>query len=341
MADEPVAAVIVDPSQTENQPPPPPDDTPPEAVVPSTDQSTAPETETAPDEGVTAPEGEVNEAPNLEDLPEDLSEEDLEQFIEFYGERLAASKGYQTRLDQVVQERVTREVAASRQQATTGDAVQALIQKGERAIQGLGTILDGVGVELAKADRAEEFNAAILKPEEFATHLKDYGEAIVGEVSLRYDKAIEGAVQHVLGERIPNLSEEDAQKFVQIVSAAQRMEGDPVQAPQAKAYLVRSLVSLFMDMAETFGAVKEREAIAKRPGVAKKIVDANTAKAAAAKLAADRGNPPPKAPPSTPEPRGEPNHYDSDYYKRLKQEDPVKAQEWIMRVTSKGRRAVA
>ena len=95
------------------------------------------------------------------------------------------------------------------------------------------------------------------------------------------------------------------------------MENDPVQAPSAAGFGIANFVKFLVTRAREAGAVDERERVTARTTVSKKIIESNATKAAAAKLAAQRGKTPPKAGKSVPS-ESQSSEVSDDAYQRAK-----------------------
>ena len=294
----------------------------PEAQSAVPDQETpsaAAETPVSPNTGEEPAPDEGEEPASDEDNLADLDDETLEALAEVYGDKFLGSKPLQERINKAIQQQVAKQTAERQRTYESQDEVGRIIDRGKQAVDGLTQLAQAAATELGKASRGEEFVAEAFEPGKFAGHLDSYGQAIVAEVSLRYDQALQDAIETSLADRLPELSENQTQEFLGIVYNVQRMENDPKQAPQAKSYFVTSMLNFLLDRSHEAGAVEERDRLSKKGTVAKKIADSNAVKAAQAKLAASKGNPPPKSPTSTPAKRtATGGNYDSEVYRELK-----------------------
>ena len=295
----------------------------PSAQVPASDEtpSDADETPVSEDTGEETPtaSGEGEEAAEDEGQLADLDDETLEALADVYGDRFLKSKTLQDRIDRAIQSQVERRVRDHVQTTDQQDEVTQLVEKGKYAVNSLAALAEGAKAELSKAAQAQDFSAEVFDPRTFMGHLSDYGQSIVAEVSLRYDRALQGMIANTLA-KVPTLTEAQTQEFRDILQTATRMENDQRQAPQAKNYFVASVTGFLLDRAFEAGAVAERARLTKQSNVGKKIADANAVKAAKAKLAAE-GNVAPRAPAGTPVSTKAPTGaYDSAYYRTLKRD---------------------
>ena len=164
------------------------------------------------------------------------------------------------------------------------------------------SLLESARNELNTAAQGTEdvkFNPNILDEhalEQFDSRLQTFGSAIVAEQRGYHrrdlDQAFIGAIK-----TLPALSEPQKETLRTILNNARRMERDPQQSDAAFGYALNELVGFVVGHARTIGATEEGVRAQQRSQVAQKIATSNAAKAAAAKLAATRGNVPPEGPP--------------------------------------------
>ena len=304
----------------------------------TTTQGTALDTSTEATEGQVEPgteetptaQTETPEDADSEDNVADLDDDTLDALAELYGDKFLQSKTLKQRIDKAIEQQVQEQVNRQQRALQGQTEVERLISQGKQAVDKMAQFAQAAKTELDKASRDEEFSAEVFNPQSFMTELSSYGTAIVAEVSSRYDAAIQDTLQEVLSSKLPPLSSDNQGEILKIVGTAERMEGDPRQAPNAKGYFVSAIVGFLVDRALEAGAIVERERLGKRGTVSKKIADANAIKTAAAKITKNRGNPPPKTPAA--EVASSNAHlttYDSEHYRKLKKEDPQKAQEYV------------
>lgn len=316
-------------------------------VAPSTgaDDSTVDHTKETPDgQDTAAPEGE-DAAPDGETTEDEttgeykLTPEDLEELASAYREDITNTKAFKDEIARQVQEQVNRQVTEATRGRESSAQVQALVEQGKQAVTQIGQMAQAAKAELEKASREEEFSSTVFDPVAFDTNLRVYGQAIVADVAHNYDRAIEDGLFGVLQDKLPQLTEAETTELQQIVATAQRMEGDPNQAQKAKAYFVSGLMNFVAEKAMQAGALNERERGTKRTSVAEKVAKANATKSAAAKLAAQRGNPPPASVPAgQSESDGPPpGNYNSEYYLKMKKIDALKANDYAFSFDNDGR----
>jgi len=279
--------------------------------------------ESAPGEGDDADDGEDNV---------ELSEEELASLAEGYQDKLLSQKPIQEKVAELVREQLAQEQRAQQQAQEGQQAVSAAIERSKQAVTDLLGLANQASTELArvaKAAKADEdgvvepfdVNSDIFKPDQMAQHLQTYGEGIVAEVSTRYDTAFLAGADRALTDVLPELTEKQEQDYLQIVSNAGRIASDPNQGVAAsKAYFMGETIKFLVERAKEAGAIEERERVSKRTTATKKIADKAATKAAAAKLAKDRGKVSPPTGKATPEATGEPETYDSDYFMNLMRE---------------------
>lgn len=262
------------------------------------------------------------------EVSEDLDDDTASALFEAYGPKLFATKAAQEQISRMVQDQVAQQVTERTRNLETQGEVANLIERGRRAVTGLTGLAQSAKAELDKASAGEEFNAKVFEPNAFMGHLSDYGQAIVAEVAGRYDGAIQSSIEYTLTQRLPELSDDQAQQFLGIVQQAQRMDGDPKQRANAKAYFVGASVDFLIDRAMEVGMGMERERVSKQSTAAEKIAKSNAIKAATAKIAKDKA--PPPTPGNLPVSSAPIGGFDREHYRKLKAEDPQKAQDYVM-----------
>jgi hypothetical protein len=314
-----------------------------------TDQATAAdETEDTSEEE--APKSDEDAAPEGDEVSEEsddltLDDETISAFASAYAEQVLATPEVQEQISARVKDQVDRQVQDVHRSTQAQTESQSLIEQGRTALKGLADDAAAAKDALVKAAKKDEsISSDVFDPQKFEGNLRDYGSAIVADVSGTYRRAIEGGFTDILQNKLPKLTDEQAQELQRVVVTAQRMEGDPAQAAQAQPYFMSGLFGFLFSRAFEAGQDAERGRASKRPDVAKKIASSAAVKAAQAKLAASKGNPPPKTPKSRSSATNAPapGVYDSGYYKELKKSDPTgrEAQEYINQVEL-GRRRVS
>lgn len=266
-----------------------------------------------------ADDADVPDAERIEELPDDV----IEELGQAYKDKLLSSQAFKDEVAKRVKQQVDQQVTEAVRGREQDAEVEALIEQGKQAVNGITSLAEAAKRELEKAKRGEEeFSTEVLDPAALAAHLRNYGSAIVADVARTYDKAIEEGFLGILQEKLPPLTPEQAGDLEQIVTTARRMEGDPRQSKQAKAYFQRELLGFVFQRAHDAGRVFERDQSGKKSSLAKRITDGNAVKAAQAKLAAQRGDPPPKAPAGKPanDAAAPSGPYDSEYYRQLKRD---------------------
>lgn len=274
------------------------------------------DTVAAPSEGDQVQAGEDNVAAD----DADLDDETINALAEAYGDRLLGSEKIQERLRGIVQQQVQEQVRQRTRSLEGQDEVSQMITRGKTAVDSINQLAATARDELHKAASDQTFSAEVFKPEALMQHLSDYGQAIVAELGSRYDGAIQESLEQNLG-RLPALSDAQQQEFLQIVSQAQRMELDPRQAANSKAYFISAVTGFLVNRAYEAGAVAARDQLVKDTAAKRKLTEKAVVNKAAAQIAKTRGNIPPKTPASAPaESRAPTGNYDSDYYRQLKKE---------------------
>lgn len=286
------------------------------------------------EETTAPPEGEepAPEEGEGEEVPEDLDDETTDALIDAYGDKFLASKKLSDRINRMVQTQVEQQVAERTRTLETQGEVANLIERGRRAVTGLTSLAQNAKAELDKAAEGTEFNANVFDPKVFMDHLSDYGQAIVAQVAGRYDGAIQSSIEYMLTQRLPELTDEQAQEFLGIVQTASRMDGDPKQRSNAKAYFVGASMNFLIDRALEMGAAMETERLSKKTTAAEKIAKSTAIKAAAAKLAKDKA--PPATPANLPQQGAPTGAFDREYYRKLKATDPQKAQDYVQQYSA-------
>jgi len=210
-----------------------------ESVETPTDEASEEEEEAAPPEDEEEP-----------DEDDDLSDDDLDNLLTAYGDRIQGRPGLKDVLSRQVKTQVDRGVQEATKGVEGSRQVEGIIQKGQQAIQSLATQVTGVADELAKAQRGEEFNAGVFDQQQLVSNLREYGSAIVAEQAHRYDSAVEGAYESLFGsDGLPLPTEEQSDILRQAMEIAQRMEGDPNQSAQAKTFFFKSIFRFVADRA--------------------------------------------------------------------------------------------
>lgn len=232
------------------------------------------------------------------DEPVRLDPEVISELAKAYAEELLSTEELKKRVDAAVETQVKKQAAEQQFNARAESEVQALIEQGNKAVDGMFGLLEAAQEEFGKAGREEDFDSNILKAEDFGKHLDNYGMAIVAEVKGRYNRALDRTVLETLNE-LPTLSQEQANEVSAILQTAKRMEGDGQQAPQAAYFVTNSLVRFLLKTARDVAILEERERVQNRQTVARKVTDPAIVKAAAAKLAKQQGKTPPKTPPGS------------------------------------------
>lgn len=250
------------------------------------DTETVPETEeeTAPDEGEEKVPSEV-----------ELSSDDLKALWETYGDKIRDLDTVKESLGKEADTKAQRQAADQQRITEQRLEVDRLVQDGTQAVNGIFSALESASQELGKANRDEEFNAAVLNPQEFQQNFDTYTRAVVAELRGRYTTAIDRTVLSALND-LPTLTDGQISELQSIVDTAYRMEGDPRQAPEAAYFATNKLVNFLLERTREAAFTEERTRGQSREAVTKKVAEQNAIKAAAAKLAAERKKVPPKAP---------------------------------------------
>ena len=213
--------------------------------------------------------------------------------------------------------------------------ITTLLQQGEQAVRGMFDMLESAQSELGKAAREEDFTSdGILDANAFGQHVQDYGRAVVAEVEGRYNRGIDRVVVDTL-KQLPTLSDEQVAEIQIIVNNGTRMRNDPQQAQNAFYYVTSSLFGFLLNRVRDSAQTEERARTQARPAVVKKITDAVAAKAAAAKLAAQRGNEPPKTPPDV-KSEGVNEEISEERYDQLEKEGRHKEAQEIVNKMARG-----
>ena len=274
-----------------------PVDSPPEDVVEPVETPTQ-GTDDAPPEGEPAPEVEEPPAtPTAE--PGELDDDTLKTLAEAYGDKLFTTEAFQKRVDEAVKQQVARQTDDYRRQQREQDEVAELLERGEGAVTGMFDMIKTARDELGRAVSEEDYTpptGGVLNDEAFGQHLENYGVAVLAEADGRYLRSLDGAVLNAI-RRLPALSDEQSGEVQTILNNATRIRDDPNQGIAAGfSYLSGALISFLVERARDQGVAEERTRVQSRQTVARKLTDSATTKAAAAKLAAERGNTPPSEP---------------------------------------------
>ncbi len=289
-----------------------------------TQETEKPPEETAPGEGEEVKTTEDNVAP--EDT--ELDDETLKSLWDGYGDKFMEQESFKDRVAKLVSEQVQDQVRTQTRAQEGQSEVQRVVEQGMQAVDRLKLFAENAGTELKKASEEKEFSAEV-NAEKYKQDLFDYGQAIVAEVGSRYDGAIQTSIEDNL-KKFPPLSESQQTEFFKIVETAQRMELDRQQAPNSKAFFISAVTSFLVDRALETGAVKGQEQTAKTTEARRKVAEQTAVKKAAAKMAKDRGDLPPKSTTAAPETRPQSGQYNSDYYRGLKREGKhVEAQAYV------------
>ena len=274
---------------------------PPEATPSAQDTATptdAGTTEAPPDGTAAAPEGDEGAAA---EPPSGIDPETLATISSAYGDQLLETTALKERYEEAVKRGVQLRAQEFQDTQREDAEVTALVRQGRDAYQGMVSLLESARDELNTAAQGTEdvkFNPNILDEhalEQFDSRLQTFGSAIVAEQRGYHrrdlDQAFIGAIK-----TLPALSEPQKETLRTILNNARRMERDPQQSTAAFGYAINQLVSFVVDHARTAGSTEEGVRAQQRSQVAQKIATSNAAKAAAAKLAATRGNVPPEGP---------------------------------------------
>ena len=186
-----------------------------------------------------------------------------------------------------------------RQQQREQEEIAGLLERGENAVNGMFGMLQTARDELGRAVTEEDYTppqGGVLDADAFGQHLEDYGVAVLAEADGRYLRSLDKAVLDAI-RTLPPLSDEHTAEVQTILNNAARIRDDPNQGvAMGFAYSSAALVSFLVERARDQGIADERTRAQSRQTVARKLTDSATTKAAAAKLAAERGNTPPPEP---------------------------------------------
>lgn len=257
------------------------------------DEGTETTDEDKPSDEETAPgEGEADAAPKTE-----LNADDLKSLWDAYGDQLLELDSAKERLEKEVSTKAQRSAAEQQRIVEQRTEVDRLIQEGTDAVNNIFGLLESASTELGKAGRDEEFNQAVLNPQEFEKHFNTYTRAVVAELRGRYTTALDRTILNALND-LPTLTDDQLGELQGIVNNAYRMEGDTRQAPEAAFYATNNLVNFLLARTRESAITEERTRAQSREAVTKKVTEQAAIKAAAAKLAAQRKNVPPKGTPN-------------------------------------------
>ena len=235
--------------------------------------------------------------PVVEPPSDELDDETIAAIAELYPDKLLSTEKMKQQIDNAVREQVQRQAEEYQRTQQESAEVATLLQEGEQAVRGMFEMLETAQTELDKAGREEDFESdGILDANAFGQHVQSYGRAVVAEVEGRYNRGIDRVVVDTL-KQLPTLSDEQVAAVQTIVNNGTRMRNDPNQSQNAFYYVTSSLFSFLLDRVRDSAQTEERARVQTRPAVVKKIADAVAAKAAAAKLAAQRGKELPTTPP--------------------------------------------
>ena len=276
-------------------------DAPPQAAPGAQDTATLPAAGTdgtAPPEKTEAAPADAEAAATE---PPGLAPETLSLSFETSKDQLLATDAAKKWSDDEVTRRVQQRSQEFQDTQREDAEVAALIQQGSDAYQGMLTLLESARTELNTAAQGTEdvkFNPNILDDRalgDFDTKLQTFGSAIVAEQRGNHrrdlDQAFIGAIN-----TLPAMSDAQRDGLRTILNNARRMERDPQQSPGAFRYALTELVAFVTGHARAVGATEESVRVQQRSQLAQKVASSNVAKAAAAKLAAARGNISPDAP---------------------------------------------
>ena len=276
--------------------------------TPDGELETAPET--APDE-----EGKPPEPPDLTEL----DDETISTLAEAYEDKLLSTERLQKRVEELVKEQVQRQGEDYRRQAQEQADVATLLRDGEEAVDGLLSIFQAAETELGKVTTEEDYTPEWkLDMGAVEGHLRTYGSAVLAEAEGRYHRAVDRVILDQL-RTLPTLSDEQVTEIRTVLNTAERMRNDPNQgSAMAFGYSTDALFRFLLNGVREQAVANERSRIQSRGTVAKKVTDAVATKAAAAKLAAQRGDTAPKeSPDAKTETTGAPSQ---ELYEKLKRE---------------------
>ena len=250
------------------------------------------------DDGEPAPVTE--EPPATPTAPEgELDDDTIKTLAEAYGEKFFATEQFQKRVDDAVKQQVQRQTDDYRQQQREQGEIAELLERGETAVNGMFDMIKTAQNELGRSVSEEDYTppqGGVLNVETFEQHLEDYGVAVLAEADGRYLRSLDKAVLDSI-RTLPTLSDEHMGQVQTILNNAARIRDDPNQGvAMGFAYSSSALVSFLVERAREQGVAEERTRAQSRQTVARKLTDSATTKAAAAKLAAERGNTPPAEP---------------------------------------------
>ena len=263
-----------------------------DAPVEGTDDAPAPDADEPAPADADAPETPTPDSGELDD-------ETIKTLAEAYGDKIFGTESFQKRVEEAVKQQVERQTDDYRRQQREQEEVAELLERGDSAVNGMFDLLKTARDELGRAVSEEDYTppqGGILDADTFGQHLEDYGVAVLAEADGRYLRSLDQAVLNAI-RVLPPLSDEHTAEVQTILNNASRIRDDPNQGVAAGfAYSSAALVSFLVERAREQGIADERTRVQSRQSVARKLTDAATTKAAAAKLAATRGNTPPAEP---------------------------------------------
>jgi|FLYL01.1.fsa_nt_gi hypothetical protein len=251
------------------------------------------------------PEEEEEEAEEEEEsLPlEDLSDEDLELFLEAFEERLLNSPKIQKKLEERARQEAERRFEERLRAEQTSKETELIISQGRQAVESIYNVFNRLRDAASKLAEGEEVNESDLQvdPNELMQHLGAFGAAAVAETRRTIDNAFSIAFREGVTSVMP-LTEEEKNEVVKIVQTAQRIANDPRQGQdKATEFLFTESVKLLVQRAKEAGRKEALAEVKKKQEALKRITSENALKAAVARVASTRKKLPPRTPGQAPQ----------------------------------------
>lgn len=257
------------------------------------DSGSSPEAEEPPE---AAPEDEARpeeEEEEKEEEPAELDEETLEAIVEALGDKLASHPKVREKitpeLEQALRKQYEQQLIAEQTKAQR----EQFVQRGRQAVQDLAVTFESLSGALKKLQEGDEVELKDLPTrEQIVEKVAAFGTAVYHDITAEYDSAYTAGFAEAA--QMVGLTPEDVQTVQELVQTASRMQGDPNQAPHAKAYLFGETMKLIARRALETGKKQGAEEVQTKRKALEKIASANALKVALAKTASK------KLPPAVP-----------------------------------------
>ena len=233
----------------------------------------------------------------------ELTDDDIETFIDAAEERIIKSPRMQKIVEQLAKSTADKMSAQRLEQTEVSQETQRLIEKGGTAAKEIETLFGKAGETLAEYVAGREVEEeVVLNPEDLRSHLRDFAVAAAVRTRQSYDNAFATTFREVAPLTGKAFTEDEAKEVIKIVQTADRIRQDPEQGEMAAtAYLFKESTQYLVERALVSGATAEKEEAAKRRKATKRVIgDKTSTTTAMAKIAARRKKVAPKPPKAEP-----------------------------------------